>query len=197
MQETSILQENNELFGPQGHYDHIVLISLIMAWVGSIFVLIILTCLMNKKLLMIRPKTLYFYVMSFVSLVFGANGVAAFLMLMFDFVLSKGAYIQYAREILSECVTVVIVSLPVYLIHWKCILAGMKDDQERLIWPYYKYSILGCSAVSTVFFVGILVYLLQGHMYHSWELLSIPFGYSTVGVGVWAYHWFLERKFQI
>ena len=62
----------------------------------------------------------------------------------------------------------------------------MKDDQEKLIWPYYKYSILG---FSTVFFVGILVYLFLGHMGidDSMDMLSIALGYGAVGAGVSAY----------
>ena len=187
------MQENNEFYR---YYEPIVLPSLIMVGVVVTFVLIILTCLMNKKLLMIRPKTLYFYVMSFVGLVFGANGVAGLLTYMFAFVLTNRDIMQFFGKTLSECVTVVIVSLPVYLFHWNGILAGMKDDQEKLIWPYYKYSILG---FSTVFFVGILVYLFLGHMGidDSRDMLSIALGYIAVGAGVWAYHWFLERKFKI
>jgi hypothetical protein len=177
-----------------------VVSSFIFAGIGIFCVLLVLAVLMQEKLEQIPPKTLYFYVMSFVTLVMVADGIAVFLLMMFDLVM-RGAFTMDVRRAFLECVTVLTVALPAYLFHWKAILAGLDDQQEKIIWPYYKYAVLGFSAIGTIIFGGALVYQFLGGVIGvsrvNWSEFSVVLGYGAVGAGVWAYHWFLERKFQI
>ena len=178
------------------YYEPMVVNSFIFAGIGIFCVLLVLAALMQKKLEQIPPKILYFYVMSFVSLVLVADGIAV----IFDIAIWGGFNMDVRRAFL-ECVTVLIVALPAYLFHWKAILAGLDDEQEKIIWPYYKYAVMGFSAIGTIVFTGALVYQLLGGVIGiakvNWSEFSIVLGYGAVGAGVWAYHWFLERKFQI
>lgn len=188
------------MYRSEFYYEPMVMTSFVFAGIGIFCVFIVLAGLMQEKLEQIPPKTLYFYVMSFVSLVLVADGVAVFLLMIFDLAIWGGFNMDVRRAFL-ECVTVLIVALPAYLFHWKAILAGLDDEREKIIWPYYKYAVLGFSAIGTIVFVGALVYQFLGGVIGiakvNWSEFSIVLGYGAVGAGVWTYHWFLERKFQI
>ena len=55
--------------------------------------------------------------------------------------------------------SILVVAIPSYLFHWNKILKGLGfEEEEKMLWPYYKYMVLGLTAIASLVFVGTLFY---------------------------------------
>ncbi len=182
----------------ESFYEPMVFTSLFITC-GIVFTaLLILAALTRGKVERSAPKILYFYVMAFVSLVFLSDGVSIFITMIADLVVALGRVNLDIKKAFLACFSLLIVAIPSYLFHWSHIKKGLGlPEIEQELWPYYKYMVLGLSAVASLVFVGTLCYqvlsAILGISKFDWGSVNMILGYGLVGMGVWAYHWFFPK----
>lgn len=162
---------------------------------------LVTSALTRTKLERISPKIIYFYVMAFVSLIFVADGLGIFISMIADLIVSLGKFNIDIKKAFLTCFSLLIVAIPSYLFHWNKILKGLGfEEEEKTLWPYYKYMVLGLTAIASLVFVGTLFYQalssLLGISKFDWGIFNIVLGYGVVGIVAWLYHWFLKIKFD-
>ncbi len=166
---------------------------------GVVFIaLLVLAALTRGKVEKTAPKILYFYVMSFVSLIFLSNGFSTFITMIADLIVALGKINMDIKKAFLACFSLLVVAVPSYLFHWSNIKKGLGlKETEQELWPYYKYMVMGLSAVASLVFVGTLCYqvlsAILGISKFDWSSVNIILGYGVVGIGVWIYHWFFVK----
>ncbi len=184
-----------------GYYGDMVFASLGIT-IGIVFLAsIVIAALTRTKLEKISPKIIYFYAMAFVSLIFVADGIGTFISMVADLIVALGEFNLDIKKAFLTFFSILIVAMPSYFFHWNKILKGLGfEEEEKLLWPYYKYMVLGLTAIASLVFVGTLFYQalssLLGISKFNWSSFNITLGYGLVGITAWLYHWFLKMKFD-
>lgn len=184
-----------------GYYDGMVFASIGIT-IGIIFLAALVVAALSKtKLEKISPKVIYFYLMAFVSLIFVADGIGTFISMIADLIVALGQFNIEIKKAFLTFFSILVVAIPAYLFHWSKILKGLGlEEEEKLLWPYYKYMVLGLTAVASLVFVGTLFYQaissLLGISKFNWSNFNMVLGYGVVGIAAWLYHWFLKMKFD-
>jgi hypothetical protein len=178
----------------ESFYEPMVFTSFFITFFVVVIALLILAALSRGKVEKTSPKALYFYVMSFVSLLFLADGLSIFITMIADLIVALGKINMDIKKAFLACCSLLVVAAPAYLFHWSRVRKGLGIEQEKELWPYYKYMVLGLSAISSLIFIGNLFYQvlssILGISKFDWSLFNIILGYGIVGLVVWAYHWF-------
>lgn len=184
------------------YYGEMVFASFGIAF-GIIFIAtLVIAAFTRTKMEKISPKIIYFYVMAFVSLIFVADGIGVFISIIADLMVALGKFNIDIKKAFLTCFSLLIVAIPSYFFHWNKILKGLgfEEEEEKMLWPYYKYMVLGLTAVASLVFIGTLFYQalssLLGISKFNWNTFNIILGYGVVGIAVWLYHWFLKMKFD-
>ena len=169
---------------------------------GVVFIaLLVISALTRGKVEKVSPKILYFYVMSFVSLIFLSDGLSMFITMIVDLIVALGKVNMDVKKAFLACSSLLVVATPSYLFHWSNVRKGLGiEEAEKELWPYYKYMVLGLSAIASLIFIGTLCYQalssILGISKFNWSSFNIILGYGIVGIIVWLYHWFFV-KFEI
>lgn len=179
-----------------GYYETFASIAFSLAFPLIIVAILSTASLIQKKLEKVSPKIIYFYVMAFASLIFLANGLGVLVSIIADLSVSLGTLNNEIKKAILSSFSLLIVALPSYIFHWYKIIKGLgSEEQEGLIWPYYKYMVLGISAIASLVFAGTLSHQLMGLVLgiskFDWQIFNIVLGYGIVGVAIWIYHWFV------
>lgn len=166
---------------------------------GVVFIaLLVLAALTRGKVERTSPKALYFYVMSFVSLLFLANGLSIFITMIADLIVALGKINMDIKKAFLACFSLLFVATPSYLFHWYNVRKGLGTEVEKELWPYYKYMVLGLSAIGSLIFIGTSCYQalssILGISKFDWGSFNIILGYGIVGIIVWVYHWFFAKS---
>lgn len=166
---------------------------------GVIFVaLLVLAALTRGKIEKSAPKILYFYVMSFVSLLFLSDGLSVFITMIADLIVALGKVNTDIKKAFLACFSLLVVATPSYLFHWSRVKKGLGIEEEKELWPYYKYMVLGLSAILSLIFIGTLCYQalssILGISKFNWGSFNIILGYGIIGLIVWLYHWFFVKS---
>ena len=182
------------------YYEPYVFASLFGTFFFAIIVLIILAGILGKKVEKVSAKVIYFYVMTLMSLIFLSEGLAVMITMLADLVLALGKFNIDVKKAFLTCSSLLIVAAPSYFFHWSRIRKGLGlIEEEKILWPYYKYMILGISAIASLVFIGALVHegisSLLGISIFNWDFFNKVLGYGIIGISIWLYHWFLELKF--
>ena len=164
-------------------------------------VLMILSSLIRRRGERISPRIIYFYTMSFVSLIFVAEGLAVFIKMIADLIVVSGNFNLDIKKAFLMCFSLLAVSIPSYVFHWGRCLKGIgTDEEEKMIWLYYKYMVLGLAAIASLAFVGNLCYQILSSILDiakfDWNILDTLLGYGVVGISVWIYHWSPKMRFS-
>ncbi len=184
-----------------GYYEGMAFASIGIT-IGIIFLAtLVIAALTRTKMEKISPKIIYFYVMAFVSLIFVAGGIGTFISMIADLIVALGKFNIEIKKAFLTLFSILVVAIPSYLFHWNKILKGLGiEEEEKLLWPYYKYMVLGLTAIASLVFVGTLFYQalssLLGISKFNWSSFNITLGYGVVGITAWLYHWFLKMKFD-
>ncbi len=136
-------------------------------------------------------RRLYFYTVSFVSLMMAANGVA----LLIEYVLEAAAdnviVVSPSQERLAAGLPLVIVGLALWLLHWRWVQRSVRElpvERRSVIRKFYMYLALG---VAVAFLVGSSIEIIQWGL-RTEEFNGFPWGAVVAFGAVWAYHWRLE-----
>lgn len=180
------------------YYGDMVFASLGITIGIVILATLVIAALTRTKIEKISPKIIYFYVMAFVSLIFVADGVGTFISMIADLIVALGKFNLEIKKAFLIFFSILVVAIPSYLFHWNKILKGLGLEEEKMLWPYYKYMVLGLTAIASLVFVGTLFYQalssLLGISKFDWSSFNITLGYGIVGIAAWLYHWFLKMK---
>ncbi|MFH1491538.1 MAG: DUF5671 domain-containing protein [Pseudomonadota bacterium] len=182
-----------------GYYGEMVLASLGIAIGVVVLATLVIAALTRTKIEKISPKIIYFYVMAFVSLIFVADGIGTFISMIADLIVALGKFNIEIKKAFLTFFSILVVAIPSYLFHWNKILKGLGfEEEEKLLWPYYKYMVLGLTAIASLVFVGTLFYQALssslGISTFNWSTFNTVLGYGIVGIVAWLYHWFLKMK---
>ena len=181
----------------ENFYEPMVFSSFFITFFVVVIALLILAALTRGKVERTAPKALYFYVMSFVSLLFLADGLSIFITMIADLIVALGKINLDIKKAFLACCSLLVVATPAYLFHWMHVRKGLGTEQEKELWPYYKYMVLGLSAICSLIFIGNLFYQalssILGISKFDWSLFNIILGYGIVGLIVWVYHWFFTE----
>jgi hypothetical protein len=166
---------------------------------GVVFIaLLVLAALTRGKVEKTSAKVLYFYVMSFVSLFFLSDGLSIFITMIADLIVALGKINMDIKKAFLACFSLLVVAIPSYLFHWANVRKGLGVEEEKELWPYYKYMVLGLSAIASLIFIGTLCYQalssILGISKFNWSSFNIILGYGLVGIVVWIYHWFFVKS---
>lgn len=177
------------------YYEPYVFTSLAATGFLTIFILLVLAGVLGKKIEKISPKIIYFYIMSLLSLIFLSEGLAVFITMVADLIVALGKFNLDIKKAFLTCSSLLIVSAPSYLFHWNKILQGLGiKEEENIAWPYYKYMVLGLSAVASLVFMATLFHQiissLLGISSFNWDFFNKVLGYGMIGIVIWLYHWF-------
>ena len=162
---------------------------------------LLVAALSRSKIEKISPKVIYFYTMSFISLILVANGVGTFISMIADLIVSLGEFNIDIKKAFLTFSSILIAAGPSFYFHWKNVYKGLgHSEEEKILWPYYKYLVLGISAAASLIFVGTLFYQVMssilGISEFSWAKFNTVLGYGIIGIAIWLYHWFLKIDFK-
>jgi len=112
------------------------------------------------------PRILYFYTMSFISLLALCNGIAILISLLLDIArIPKSPLPLEIRRTIAQCLSLIIVAFPIWLFHWRKVsrrLILAQDEIERkseiLSYQQYHYFVLGLSSLAMLVFVSWFIY---------------------------------------
>ena len=137
-------------------------------------------------------RRVYFYAVSFASLVVAVNGVV----LILDYVVEAlfgPRVISGSQTGLAVGMSLALVGLPLWAFHWRVVQrqsAGAAVERLSLVRKVYLYAVLG---VSLGVLMAAAVQLLQWAMGLE-ELSGWPWGAAAAWGAVWAFHWTLEER---
>ncbi len=137
-------------------------------------------------------RRIYFYAVSLIALVVAANGLAQIERFVLD-TLSGGDVVSGSRADLAIGMSLSVVGLAVWGIHWRLIqrsAAGMPAETRAVVRKLYVYVVLGIAAGFMLYSSAEILLWMFGEL--SFNALSWAF--LTVWAGVWAYHWRLETE---
>ncbi|MFH1459674.1 MAG: DUF5671 domain-containing protein [Candidatus Omnitrophota bacterium] len=184
-----------------GYYDGMIFASLGIT-IGIIFIAtLVIAALTRTKLEKISPKIIYFYTMAFISLIFVADGIGTFISMIADLIVALGIFNIEIKKAFLTFFSILVVAIPSYLFHWTKMLKGLGlEEEEKILWPYYKYMVLGLTAIASLVFIGTLFYQalssLLGISKFNWSNFNIVLGYGIVGIAAWVYHWGVKMQFD-
>ncbi len=137
-------------------------------------------------------RRLYFYIVSFVSLMMAANGITMLAESILDAIVIAGIISDSAIRIAAGA-SLTIVGLPLWFFHWRFIQRVVRDtpvETRSILRKLYIYLALAVAG-------GFIIY-------NSFHLLQWIFGvgdfsgYNIAAViiwsAVWAVHWFIEER---
>lgn len=184
-----------------GYYGEMTMTSIIITFGILIFAGLLVAVLSRSKIERISPKIIYFYTMSFISLIFLASGIGTFISMIADLIVSLGEFNIDIKKAFLTFFSILVVAIPSYWFHWNSSLKGLDfEEEEKILWPYYKYVVLGLSATASLIFIGTLFYQalssILGISEFSWANFNIVLGYGIAGIFIWRYHWFLKMKLE-
>lgn len=183
----------------ESYYEPFVFTSFIVTSVVVIVCLLVLAGLMRTKVEKISPKIFYFYIMSFISLLFLVDGISVLITMIADLIVALGVINIDIKKAFITCISLLLVALPSYLFHWTRVLKGLDaQDEEKVIWPYYIYMLLGLTAIASLTFIGTWFHqmfsLLLGVSEFNWDIANKVLGYGAVGLLSWVYHWKIKKR---
>lgn len=132
-------------------------------------------------------RRLYFYTVSFVSLMMATSG----LILVVSWVLESvfgGDVLTPSRRGLAAGVSLAVVGLPIWVFHWRLVqryVGELPTERRSLIRKLYIYLVLGIAGgVSIVAVVGVLNWLFGTKSFEgpSWAM-------AIIWLPVWFFHW--------
>jgi len=182
----------------ENFYEPFVFASFFMTGAVVFIALLVLAALMRTKVEKVSPKILYFYVMSFVSLIFLGDGLAVFFTMLSDLAVTLGQLNSDIKKAFLTCSSLLIVAVPAYLFHWIPTKKGLGfEEDEKIIFSYYKYMVLGLSGIAALIFLGtsfrqVLSAMLRLSNF-DWRTFNIVSGYGIVGILMWLYHWYIKK----
>jgi len=136
-------------------------------------------------------RRLYFYTVSFVSLMMAVNGV----ILMLWFVLRgifEGAAISSNNAALAGGVSLIIVGLPLWIFHWRLIqryVTELPVESRSLLRKFYMYLVLAVSGVATV----ITAVMALNSVFGFRDSSAYTFSALLIWAVVWLFHWRIEE----
>ena len=181
----------------ESYYEPFFYSSILVTFFIALFALLIIAALLHSKMDRLSPKVIYFYAVSLVGLLFLCDGVSVLITMAADLLASLGTLNNDIKKAFVSCVSVLIVAVPLYFFHWLQVRRGLGVDEEvKLAWPYYKFTVLGLSAVGTACFLIVIFYQsLNGALGLSkfnLDAFNKVLGSGLVGMAVWLYHWFTK-----
>jgi hypothetical protein len=136
-------------------------------------------------------RRLYFYTVSFVSLMMAVNGV----ILMLRFVLRgifEGAAVSSNNAALASGVSLIIVGLPLWVFHWRLIqryVTQLPVESRSLLRKLYMYLVLTVSGVATV----VTAVMALNSMFGFRDFSAYVFSALLIWAVVWVFHWRIEE----
>ena len=137
-------------------------------------------------------RRVYFYAVSFASLMMAGNGIVLMLHYAIEAVFG-GAVIYSSQTDLAVGMSLTLVGLPLWAFHWRVVQRqsdGAAVERRSLVRKVYLYAVLGVSVGMIIASSIELVELALGLR----ELRGWPWGGLAVWGAVWAFHWALEQR---
>ena len=138
-------------------------------------------------------RRLYFYIVAFVALMMSANGIVQIAVFVLEGLFSSDIVsVSSSRVRLATGLSLTIVGLPLWSIHWRIIgnyVGRIPFETRSVIRKAYIYIVL---AVAAGLGIGAAVAVIRwvlgsGEPFSGYTWAAIP-----IWAGVWAYHWRLE-----
>ncbi len=136
-------------------------------------------------------RRLYFYTVSFISLMMAVNGV----ILMLWFVLRgifEGAAVSSNNAALAGGTSLIIVGLPLWVFHWRLIqryITQLPVESRSLLRKLYMYLVLTVSGIGTVVTAVMALNSIFGFM----DFSAFVFSALLIWAVVWVFHWRIEE----
>ena len=137
-------------------------------------------------------RRLYFYSVSFVALMMGANGLTQIVQYLLESQFG-GEVLHQSQTRLAVGASLTIVGLPLWGLHWRLVQRYVRDlpvERRSLVRKFHVYLVLG---VAIGFVVAGYVDILQW-AFRAGDFSGFPWGAVVVWSGVWAFHWRLESS---
>ena len=137
-------------------------------------------------------RRLYFYVVSFVALMMTSNGIIQTARFVLDASLG-GDVISPSRVGLAIGLSLTIVGLPLWAVHWRIIgrlVSELPVETRSILRKIYIYAVL---AVAAGIAIGAAVDVLQW-IFGGQSFKGYPWAALVVMSAVWAFHWRLESQ---
>ena len=136
-------------------------------------------------------KRLYFYGVSFVTLVVAANGIALLIQFLIELIAQR-SIAGGSEDQASLGIAMVVVGAPLWALHWLYTqrqAAKQPDETASTLRKLYLYGVLFTASLVVFIAVQSLLFQVMGG-----DNLSAYFaGQALVWGVVWAYHWSVER----
>ena len=137
-------------------------------------------------------RRVYFYAVSFASLMMAGNGIVLMLHYAIEAIFG-GAVIYSSQTDLAVGMSLTLVGLPLWAFHWRVVQRqsdGAAVERRSLVRKVYLYAVLGVSVgmviASSIELVELALRLR--------ELRGWPWGGLAVWGAAWAFHWALEQR---
>ncbi len=137
-------------------------------------------------------RRFYFYIVSFVALMMAANGVVQIAVFVLDGLFDT-AVVSADRTRLAVGLSLTIVGLPLWFIHWRIIqrkVGELPVETRSILRKVYIYVVL---AVGAAFFLGAAMQLLQ-FILRTEDFSGGPWAAVPIWGAIWLYHWRLENE---
>ena len=136
-------------------------------------------------------RRLYFYVVSFIALMVGANGLALAAAYVIE-VLFGGDVLDPSRTVLATGLAMAIVGMPLWALHWRIVLRLVRELPVETRSPIRKCYVYVVMAASVFLVIAGLVQVLQW-AFGAESFTGWPWAAAAVFGAVWAYHWRTEE----
>ena len=137
-------------------------------------------------------RRVYFYAVSFASLMMAGNGIVLMLHYAIEAIFG-GAVIYSSQTDLAVGMSLTLVGLPLWAFHWRVVQRqsdGAAVERRSLVRKVYLYAVLGVSVGMIIASSIELVELALGLR----ELRGWPWGGLAGWGAAWAFHWALEQR---
>lgn len=136
-------------------------------------------------------RRLYFYTVSFVSLMMATNGVVLLLWFVFRGIF-QGVSVSSSNAVLAGGVSLIVVGLPLWLFHWRLIqryVGEMPVETRSVLRKFYMYLVLAVGSVHIVVLsVLVLLWIFGMDTVNAYVWSAL-----VIWVPVWAFHWLIEQ----